>query len=133
MGTVIALTGTLVDLAANLRSPTHLAGDDRKQIRLLAENVGSVRSALLADGAPHLNAVQVTQGNVPRAIPLVTEMEKTVQLMKEVLIGSHSLGVFSPQRSSDDLQPSFFVRDALTHVNHIQLAVKGCLSAALCY
>jgi len=133
MGAVIALTGRLVDLAANLRSPTHLSGDDREQIRLLAENVGSVRSALLADGAPHLNAVHVTQGNVPRAIPLVTEMEKTVQLMKEVLIGSQSLGVFSPQRSSDDLQPSFFVRDALTNVKHIQFAVKGCLTAGLCY
>src|SRR5246500_5344302 len=57
MGAVIALTGTLVDLAANLRSPTHLSGDDREQVRLLAENVGSVRSALLADGAPHFNAV----------------------------------------------------------------------------
>src|SRR6201998_1254110 len=84
MGEVIALTGTLVDLAANLRSPTHLSGDDREQIHLLAENVGSVRSALLAEGTPLLNAFHVTRGNVPHAIPLVTEMEKTVQLMKEV-------------------------------------------------
>src|SRR5260370_607137 len=88
MGAVIALAGTLVDLAANLRSPTHLSGDDREQIRLLAENVGGVRSALLAEGTPHLNAFHVTQGNVPHAIPLVTEMQKTVQIIKEVLIGS---------------------------------------------
>src|ERR1700751_4675685 len=31
MGAVIALTGRIVDLAANLRSPTHLSGDDREQ------------------------------------------------------------------------------------------------------
>jgi multidrug resistance protein MdtO len=133
MGAVIALTGTLVDVAANLGSPTHMSGDDREQIRLLAENVGSVRSALLAEGTPLLNAFHVTQGNVPHAIPLVTEMEKTVQLMKEVLIGSQSLSAFVPQPSSGDPSPSFFVRDAFTNVTHIQFAVKGCLTAGLCY
>jgi multidrug resistance protein MdtO len=133
MGAVIALTGTLVDLAANLRSPTHLSGDDREQIRLLAEDVGTVRSALLAEGTPLSNAFHVTQGNVPHAIPLVTEMEKTVQLMKEVLLGSQSLNVFAPQPSSGDPPPTFFVRDALTNVAHIQFAAKGCLTASLCY
>src|SRR5260370_41388649 len=48
MGAVIALTGRLVDLAANLTSPTEMSGDDREQIRLLAEEAGSMRSALLA-------------------------------------------------------------------------------------
>ena len=133
MGAVIALTGTLVELAANLRSPTHLSGDDREQIRLLAENVGSVRSALLAEGTPLLNAFHVTQESVPRPIPFVAEMEKTVQLMKEVLIGSQSLSVFAPQPSSGDLPPTFFVRDALTNVRHIQFAVKGCFAASVCY
>jgi len=133
MGAVIALTGTLVELAANLRSPTHLSGDDREQIRLLAENVGSVRSALLAEGTPLLNAFHVTQESVPRPIPFVAEMEKTVQLMKEVLIGSQSLSVFAPQPSSGDLSPTFFVRDALTNVRHIQFAVKGCFAASVCY
>jgi multidrug resistance protein MdtO len=132
-GAVIALTGTLVDLAANLRSPTHLSGDDREQIRLLADNVGSVRSALLAEGVPHLNAVHVTQGNVPRAIPFVAEMGKTVQLMKEALIGAQPLSVFAPQPSSGDPPPSFFVRDAFTNVEHVQFAVKGCLTAGMCY
>jgi len=133
MGAVIALTGRLVDLAANLTSPTQMSGGDREQIRLLAEDVGSLRSALLAEGTPLLNAFHVTQGNVPHAIPLVTEMEKTVQLMKEVLTGSQSLGVFAPQPSTGDPPPSFFVRDAFTNVKHIQFAVKGCLTAGLCY
>jgi multidrug resistance protein MdtO len=133
MGAVIALTGRLVDLAANLSSPTHLSGNDREQIRLLAENVGSVRLALLAKGTPLLNEFHVTEGNVPHAIPLVTEMEKTVQLINEALIGPHSLGVFAPQPSSGDPQPSFFARDAITHVKHIQFALKGCLTASLCY
>jgi multidrug resistance protein MdtO len=133
MGAVIALSGTLVDLAANLTSPTQMSGDDREQIRLLAEDVGSVRSALMVEGTPLLNAFHVTHGNVPHAIPLVTEMVKTVQRMKEVLIGSQSLSVFAPQPSSGDPPPTFFARDALTNVAHIQFAVKGCLTASLCY
>jgi multidrug resistance protein MdtO len=133
MGAVIALTGRLVDLAANLRGSADLSGDDRDQIRLLAENVGNVRSALLADGTPLLNGFQVTQGNVPGAIPFVAEMEQTVQLMKEALTGAQSLGVFAPSPPSGDPPPSFFVRDALRDVEHIQFAVKGCLTAGLCY
>jgi len=133
MGAVIALTGRLVDLAANLKSPTRLSGHDLEQIRVLAQNVCSVRSALLADGTPLLNAFQVTQGNVPHAIPLLTEMEKTVQLMKEVLTGSQSLSVFAPLLPSGDPPPSFFVRDAFTNVEHIRFALKGCLTAGLCY
>ena len=133
MGAVIALTGRLVDLAANLTSPTYLSGDGREQIRLVSENVGSVRAALLAEGTPRLNAFHVAQGNVQHAIPLVTEMEKTVQLMKEVFIGSQSLSVFAPQPSTGDPPPSFFVRDAFTNVAHIQFALKGCLTAGLCY
>jgi len=133
MGAVIALTGRIVDLAANLTLPSQLAEDGREQIRLLADNVGSVRSVLLAEGAPHLVAVHVTQGNVSGAIPFVAEIDKTVQLMTEILAGSQSLSVFAPQPSSGDPRPTFFARDALTNVTHIQFALKGCLTAGLCY
>jgi multidrug resistance protein MdtO len=133
IGAVIALTGRVVDLAANLTSPAQMPGEDREQIRLLAEDIGSVRSALLAGGTPFLNAFHATRGNVSHAIPLVTEMQKTVQLIKEVLMGSQSLSVFAPQPSSGDPLPPFFVRDASTNVKHIQFALKGCLTASLCY
>jgi multidrug resistance protein MdtO len=143
MAAVIALTGRLVDLAANLGSPDHLSDDDREQIRLLAENVGSVRSALLVEGTQLLNGFhvaqghvthgRVTQGNAPHAIPFVAEMDKTVQLIKEVLIGAQALSAFAPQPSSDDPSPPFLVRDAFTNVKHLQFALKGCLTAGLCY
>ena len=133
MGAMIALTGRLVDLAANLTSPINLAPDDREQIRFLAENVGSVRSALLAKRTPLLRAFTLTQGSVPHAIPFVTEMEKTVELMKEVLTGSQSLSDFAALPSAGDPHQSFFVRDAFTNVKHIQFALKGCLTVSLCY
>jgi multidrug resistance protein MdtO len=132
MGAVIALTGTLVDLAANLTLPSHLPEDGREQIRLTAENVGRVRSSLLAERV-HLNAFHLDQRNVPQAIPFVAEIEKTVRLINEVLIGPQSLSVFAPQPSSGDPTPMLFVGDAFTSVQHIQFAVKGCLTASLCY
>jgi multidrug resistance protein MdtO len=133
MGAVIALAGTLVDLAANLRNPTHLSGDDREQIRLLAENVGGVRSCLLAEGTPHLNEFAGAQGNTLHAIPLVSEMGRTVALINEVLIGSHSPSLSGLRPSSGDSSPKLFVRDAFTNIEHIQFAAKGCLTAGLCY
>ncbi len=138
MGAVIALTGRLVDLAANLTSPDHLSVDDRAQIRLLADNVRSVRSALLAGGTSPSNGFHVAQApiirsNAPHAIPLVAEMEKTVQLIRDVLTGSRALSLFAPQPSSADPSPPFLVRDAFTNVKHLQFALKGCLTAGLCY
>jgi len=133
MGAVITLTGRLVDLAANLKSPDTLSGADIERIRVLAHNVCSIRSALWANGTPLRNASQETRGNVLHAVPLLTEMEKTVKLMKEVLTGSPSLSVFAPSPPSGDPPPSFFVRDAFTNVEHIRFALKGCLTAGLCY
>jgi len=132
MGAVTALTGRLVDLAANVTSPIKLSDEDREQVRLLAENVGSVRSAL-AQRTPLLNASRLPQKDVPHTIPLLTEMENTIQLMKDVLTGSQSLRVFAPQPSNGDPPPSFIVRDAFTNLKHIQFALKGCLTASLCY
>jgi len=76
MGAVIALTGRLVDLSANLRDPTHLSGDDRDQIRLLAENIGGVRSAFAGGRNSTFACIPCGPRNVPRAIPLVAEIDK---------------------------------------------------------
>jgi multidrug resistance protein MdtO len=53
--------------------------------------------------------------------------------MKAALTGAQPLRVFAPQPASGEPPPTFFVRDALTNVAHIQFAVKGCLTASLCY
>jgi multidrug resistance protein MdtO len=132
MGAMIGLTGTLVDLAANL--PTfQLSEDDRKQIRRLAENVGSFRSDLLGGRTPHLRELPAAQGNALHSTPLLPEMERTVKLMDDILTGSPSLNIATLRPSSGDPPPTFFVRDAFTNVDHIKFAVKGCLTASICY
>ena len=134
MGALVALTGTLVDLAANRTLVAfQLSDDDRKSLRRLAENVARVRADLLAGRTPPAGQGPAARWNALPATPLLPEMERTVALMDEVLMGSRSLTAFALRPSSGDPEPTFFVRDAFTNAEHIEFAVKGCLTASLCY
>ena len=133
MGAVLALTGRIVDLAANLRSPTHLSGEDREQIRLLAEDVGSVRSALLAEGAPHLNARPCASRECSARHPVGDRDGKNGPAHEGSSYGRSTAQCFCTPALKWRSTPRIFVRDALTNVAHIQFALKGCLTAGLCY
>ena len=133
MGAVLALTGRLVDIAANLRVLTSQISDqDRGRVRELAENIAGIRSALRAGRAPELRQ-SLAEENAPSTAPLLAEMEKTVALIPEVFTGSHPLSIYAPPAGSGDPPRMLFVRDAFTNIEHVEFAVKGCLAAALCY
>ena len=134
MGAMIGLTGTLVDLAANLTLPTlQFSDDDRKRIRRQAEKVGSIRSDLLARRNPHLGEPDTAPWNALHSTPLLPEIERTVNSMNEILAGSASLNVSALRPSIGDPPSTFFIRDAFTNVDHLKFALKGCLTASLCY
>jgi multidrug resistance protein MdtO len=133
MGAVITLTGRMVDIAANVVSPgAPLSEEARKRIRRLAENIGSIRADLLAEKVPHLPELP-RESTVLHAGPFLPEIERTVYLMVEALAGSPSLKVYAPHASSADPPTTLFVRDALSNSKHIRFALKGCLTATLCY
>jgi multidrug resistance protein MdtO len=133
MGAVISFAGRMVDIAANLAAPgAPLSEEDRKRIRRLAENMGSIRADLLADKVPHLPE-SPRDATALQAVPFLPEMESTVSLMAEALAGSPSLRVYAPAASSADPPTKLFVRDALSNRKHIKFALKGCLTATLCY
>ena len=134
MGAMIGLTGTLVDLAANLTLPTlQFSDDDRKRIRRQAETVGSIRSDLLARRNPHFGEPDTAPWNALHSTPLLPEIERTVSSMNEILAGSASLNVSALRLSIADPPSTFFIRDAFTNVDHLKFALKGCLTASLCY
>jgi len=133
MGAVISLTGRMVDIAANLASPaTSLSEEDRKRIRRLADNIGTIRTDLLAGKIPQMPE-SPGEATALHAAPFLPEMERTVTLMAQALAGSPSLGVYAPLASSADPPTTLFVRDALSNRKHIRFALKGCLTATLCY
>jgi multidrug resistance protein MdtO len=132
MGAIVALTGRLVDIAANLTVLTlRLADNDRRRLRELAENIAGIRSDLLAGRTLELKH-SFAQENAPSATPLLVEMEKTVALIPEAT-NSQSLSIYAPRPDSGDPSRAFLVRDAFTNIEHVKFAAKGCLTATLCY
>lgn len=131
-GAAVVLVGRLVDIAANMTHLTlDISDEDKKRIRGLAENIAGIRKDLLTGKTPRLINIKI---GISPALPLLSEMERTVSLITEASAVSQSLGAYAPPPSSGgDPPPTFFVRDALSNPEHIKFALKGCLAASLCY
>jgi multidrug resistance protein MdtO len=130
MGAVVALTGRLVDLAANLTSLSFdLTVHDRGQLRKLATDLTSIRAALLIGRVP--SPVE-TSGN-SRRVPLLHELEATVSMIPDVFTESRSVVAYAPQTDRGDPPSKFFVADAFSNPEHMKFALRGCLAASLCY
>lgn len=133
MAAVVELVGRLVDIAANLRHLTFKAsGDDRQRMRILAENIGRLRADLLSGNTPRLAQSYGEVDNLS-AVPLLREMERTVSLVAEVFEGTTPLSAYAPPPSPDEAASRLFVHDALSNLDHVKFALKGCLAASLCY
>lgn len=133
MGAVVALTGAIVDVAANL--PTggvELSEEDRKRVQVLSANMAAVRTALLSGRIVRLDESR-GGGSGVSAAPFLAEMERIVSLVGEILSGSHPHGVDATACASDDPPQRLFARDALSNAEHLKFALKGCLTASLCY
>ena len=130
MGAVVALTGRLVDVAANLTSLRFdLTAHDREQLRKLATQLTNIRAALLIGRVP--SPVE-TIGN-SRRVPLLHELEATVSMIPAVFTGERPVAAHAPQAESGDPPFRFFVPDALSNPEHMKFALRGCLAASLCY
>ena len=133
MGAVTALTGRIVDTAANWTPPSApLSDDDRKRIRRLAENLGTICGDLLARKAPHLSA-RPSPDKTLSAVSILPELERTVSLIPETFVGSHPLSAYVPPPLSGDPPQRIFAWDTQSNDEHLRFALKGCLTASLCY
>ncbi|HET6931517.1 MAG TPA: FUSC family protein [Candidatus Acidoferrum sp.] len=130
MGAVVALTGRLVDIAANLTSLNFdLAGRDREQMGKLATDLTSIRAALLTE---HVPSPVETSDNSQR-VPHLRELEATVSMIPDVFTRARSVVAYAPQTGGGDPPSRFVVADAFSNPEHLRFALKGCLAASLCY
>ena len=132
MGALAALTGQIVDSVANWTPSATLSDDDRKRMRRLVENLTTICADLLARRAPHLSE-PLPVGNAPSAMPILPELERIVSLIPDTFVGSHPLNAYVPPTPGGDPPQRIFAWDTRFNSDHIKFALRGCLTASLCY
>ncbi len=133
MGAVVAFTGRLVDIAANLTWFSAQAPDeDRNRLTRLAENIAGIRDDLLNGRVPTL-IHPAPDAEPAETIPLLREMEQAVILIPEAFTGAQSIARYVRPAEPAKPSTSLFASDAFTHTNHIRFGIRGGLAAGLCY
>jgi multidrug resistance protein MdtO len=132
MGALAALTGQIVDSAASWTpAGAAISDDDRQRMRRLADNLSTICADLLARRPPHLSG-PLAVGNASSAVPVLPELERLVSLIPDTFVGSHPLNAYVPPTPGGDPQ-SIFAWDTKFNSEHIRFALRGCLTASLCY
>ena len=125
MGAVVALTGRLVDLTANLPRFIHNIGEiDCERLGRVATRIKEIREDLVRGAVPrHPETPQTADG--PSNLPLLGEIEQTVALIPQAFTASRPLDVFATSPAADQRSISSFVRGALLDPEHIKFALRG--------
>ena len=131
LATAIALIRQLIELGSNLaESAPILSFEDQQRCRETARNLGSVRSSLARMECPEWIDLPFTSY---ASNPILIEIERTTALIAQSFCSES----FRIQRRSPAAAPtksiSEFVADALRNTEHARFAVRGTLSALLCY
>jgi multidrug resistance protein MdtO len=131
LATVIALTRQLIELGSTLvESVPSLSIEDHERCRAIARNLASVRSSLARMQCP--NWVDLPFAS-HASNPILIEIERTAGLIDQSLCGEslriHWLSPAPPPTTSI----SELVASALRDAEHMKFAVRGTLSALVCY
>jgi multidrug resistance protein MdtO len=131
LATVIALTRQLIDLGSTLvESVPSLSIEDHERCQTIARNLGSIRSSLARMQCPDWIDLPFADY---ASNPILMEIERTSGLIDQSLGGEsfriHWLLPAPPPTASI----SEFVTGALRNTEHIKFAVRGTISALVCY
>jgi multidrug resistance protein MdtO len=131
LATVIALTRQLIELGSNLIESTPLLStEDHERCRAIARNLGSVRSSLARMEPPEWIDLPFASH---AANPILMEIERTMGLIAQSFCNeSFRIRCCSPA-AAPTTPISGAVTEVLRNTEHIKFAVRGTLSALLCY
>ena len=131
LATVIALTRQLLELGSNLaESARILSIDDQERCLAIARNLSAIRYCLLCKSLTNWIDLPLVNRTMN---PVLVEIERTVDLIAQ----SFSDENLAVHRLLPAAEPTVsigaFVVDALRNEEHYKFAVRGTLSALLCY
>jgi multidrug resistance protein MdtO len=133
MGAVVALTGRLVDLAANLpHITTRIPEIDLDRIDRVAKRIGDIRENLTRGSVPQAPET-AGENETPPNLPLLGEIEQTVSLIPQAFTGSPSLRVFTFSPAPGAAKARFLGAGRLLDFEHLKFALGGCLASTSCY
>jgi multidrug resistance protein MdtO len=131
LATVIALTRQLIELGSNLaESAPILSLEDQERCRAIARHLGSVRSSLARMECPVWIDLPFTSH---ASNPILIEIERTTCLIAESFCSESFRIHWRSPAAAPTASISEFVADALRNTEHTKFAVRGTLSALLCY
>jgi multidrug resistance protein MdtO len=131
LATVIALTRQLIELGSNLaESAPLLSFEDQARCRAIVRDLGSIRSSLARMECPEWNDLPFTSH---ASNPILIEIEDTTSLIAQSLCSERFRIHWRLPTAVPTAPISEFVVDAFRNSEHSRFAVRGTLSALLCY
>jgi multidrug resistance protein MdtO len=131
LATATALTSQLIELGSTLVEwAPNLSIEDQERCRVIAQNLGSVRSSLARLECPVWIDLPLASH---ASNPILMEIERTTDLIAQSFCNeSFRIYCCSPTAYQTKSIGEFVV-DALRNTEHMRFAVRGTLSALLCY
>lgn len=132
MGAVVALTGRLVDLVANVPYLTEqLSAADRQRVLTVVARIRAIRETLVH--APNVTAGELTVSqDSPTTLPLLREIEQTLDFLGQALVQPESQKIFSPGPTPARQRESLLTA-RLFDRSHIRFGLRGCVASTMCY
>ena len=133
MGAVVALTGRLVDLAANFPYFTDQVSErDRERIGSVACRIREIRDALIRGSHPQVHK-PAADSETGSQLPLLGEIEQAVSLIPQAFTGAGFLRLFASSPGPGVGTGRTFVSGKLLDPEHVKFAIRGSLAATSCY
>lgn len=131
LSAIVALTGRLVDLSANIRKPpSHEA--ERERYLQVAQDIHYIRTSMQAGQVTAVQKLSVhadpADGN-----SFLSDLEMTIAEIPQIVAGLERRGEYFPSAVDSDTQPKLFKEGAFSSGHSLRFALRGTLAAVVCY
>ena len=131
LATVAALTKQLIELGSVLlQSAPNLSIEDRERCQIIARNLGSIRSTLARTQQPAW--IDISSAS-HASHPILMEIERTTDLIAQSFCNESFRIHYCLPATVPTAPTGGTVAAAVQNTEHIKFAVRGALSALVCY